>query len=102
MTSPLAYSVSAACRVGGVGRTKLYQAIGRGELRAVKSGRRTLILSEDLRAWLQALPPIEPARPQVGLTPKSGQPGWHESPFVSEPEPKQVLPARGGSLKILT
>jgi excisionase family DNA binding protein len=63
MNSPLAYSVSEACAVGRAGRTALYEAIRSGDLRAVKRGRRTLILADDLRRWLEALPPVTPGKP---------------------------------------
>jgi excisionase family DNA binding protein len=59
--TPLAYSVNEACSLARAGRTSLYEAIRIGSLRARKRGRRTLILAEDLRRWLEALPPINVA-----------------------------------------
>ena len=57
MDVPLAYSIAEA----RAGRTALYQAINSGELRAVKRGRRTLILKEDLSRWLANHPAINRA-----------------------------------------
>ena len=60
MNSPLAYSIAEACSVACAGRTALYEAIRSGALRAVKRGRRTLVLADDLRRYLESLPPLEP------------------------------------------
>jgi excisionase family DNA binding protein len=50
-------SIAEACAVAGIGRTKLYEAIADGRLQARKLGKRTLILRDDLRQFLAALPP---------------------------------------------
>jgi len=57
--SALAHSVLEACAIARSGRTTLYQAIRSGALRAVKRGRRTLILDDDLRRWVQTLPSLK-------------------------------------------
>lgn len=42
-TRPLAVRVPEACRLSGIGRSKLYELIKAGELRTVKVGAITLI-----------------------------------------------------------
>jgi excisionase family DNA binding protein len=49
-------SISEACAVAGIGRTKIYQAITDGNLKARKCGKRTLILRDELRDFLASLP----------------------------------------------
>jgi excisionase family DNA binding protein len=58
MTEKFAYTVAEACSAASIGRTSLYQAIKDGALRAIKRGRRTLILRDDLCRWLDALPKV--------------------------------------------
>jgi len=48
-----------------IGKTKAYQEIQNGRLRAVKCGKLTLILPEDYERWLKSLPTI-PTKPSGG------------------------------------
>jgi excisionase family DNA binding protein len=60
MNVPVAYSIAEACSVARAGRTSLYEAIRSGALRAVKRGRRTIVLADDLRHYLENLPVVVP------------------------------------------
>lgn len=51
----MSLSIEEACNLTGIGRTKLYDAINRGELIAKKFGKRTIILKEDLETFLKNL-----------------------------------------------
>ena len=44
------------CELSGEGRSSAYQALGRGDLRAIKLGARTLIDVEHGLVWLSSLP----------------------------------------------
>jgi len=55
----LAYTVAEACVVARAGRTAIYEAIRSGELVARKRGRKTIILADDLRLWIERLPRLE-------------------------------------------
>ena len=59
MPPRFAYSIREVSDVAPIGRTAIYEAINRGKLRAVKLGRRTLILDGDLRKFLASLPAID-------------------------------------------
>ena len=52
-------SVAEACVVAGIGRTKIYEAISDGSLKARKFGKRTIILRSDLQSFLSGLPVVE-------------------------------------------
>ncbi len=48
-------SIEQARATTGLGRTKIYQLINSGELKARKIGKRTIILKDDLEAFLARL-----------------------------------------------
>lgn len=55
----LAYTIPEAEEASNLGRTKLYEYIGRGELVARKAGNKTLILAPDLKEFLENLPTLK-------------------------------------------
>jgi excisionase family DNA binding protein len=58
----LAVRVKQAQRASGLGRTKLYEAIFRGDLPAYKDGGVTLIMLSDLEAYVRGLPRLVPGK----------------------------------------
>jgi excisionase family DNA binding protein len=59
MENALAHTIAEASARSGIGRTAIYELINTGQLPARKRGRRTLILADDLRQCLQALPAVK-------------------------------------------
>jgi excisionase family DNA binding protein len=57
---PLAMTVKQACARACIGKTSFYRELSLGRIRAVRRGRRTLILAVDLDEWLNNLPPVRP------------------------------------------
>jgi hypothetical protein len=55
-----AYEIDELVQQGLGSRSYIYEQINGGALRAVKRGRRTIILEQDL-AWLSALPAYRPS-----------------------------------------
>jgi excisionase family DNA binding protein len=51
----VAYTITEIVHLSGLGRSSIYKAIGEGRLIARKSGRRTMVLADDLFAWLHGL-----------------------------------------------
>jgi excisionase family DNA binding protein len=51
----LAVSPAEAARIAGIGRTKLYEALGSGTLPSCKLGTRRLVRVSEIEAWLQRL-----------------------------------------------
>ena len=56
LQAALAYGIQDACRVLGIGRTRLYALIAEGKIEARACGGRTLIPAKSLRAFLASLP----------------------------------------------
>ena len=53
---PLALSILEAAKLAGVSRATLYGEMAAKRLKSVKVGKRRLIPTDALRAWLDALP----------------------------------------------
>ncbi len=56
----LAYKIPEAVQVAPVGKTRLYDALNSKALKAHKQGAHTIIMRDDLEAWLRSLPDYEP------------------------------------------
>ena len=56
----LAYTAEEVAEMVGIGRSKLYQHINTGQLQAKKLGRRTIVLKNDLEAYVLELESYEP------------------------------------------
>jgi excisionase family DNA binding protein len=52
----VAHSIAEVCAATGLGRDGVYAAIRSGDLVARKFGRRRVVLDDDLRGFLNALP----------------------------------------------
>jgi hypothetical protein len=74
----LAYTTHQAAKISGICRSLLYREIAAGRLIARKRGRRTIILDDDLRTWLAALPRMpattKPAGDAAAVEETTGRP----------------------------
>ena len=57
----LSYPIIEAAEKASSSRSEIYEALKRGDLRAKKNGRRTVILHDDLVAYLANLPDYQAA-----------------------------------------
>jgi excisionase family DNA binding protein len=53
-----AFTIAQFGQTFGLGMTKIYALIKSGELRAVKVGKKTLIMRSDAEAWAKSLPEL--------------------------------------------
>ena len=67
MSRRLAYTLREGCEALRIGRTKFYELLAAGDIKAVALGSKTLIPSAELEAYLAGLPAIPlqkgPSRP---------------------------------------
>ncbi len=56
VVKPRNYSVNGALIYANVGRTTFYDALAKGNLRAIKCGRRTLVPVAELDRWMDSMP----------------------------------------------
>jgi excisionase family DNA binding protein len=54
--TPISITIPDAVKLSGMSRTRLYDALQRGDITARKAGRRTLIAFADLQNYLASLP----------------------------------------------
>ena len=54
---PLALSINEAVRVSGLSRSEIYRLLASDRIKAVKSGRTTLVVTNTLKEHLASLPP---------------------------------------------
>jgi hypothetical protein len=62
--TPLFFTIPEACRIACIGKTRLYEEAAAGRLAMVKSGRRSLITAESLRAYGDSRPAAKLKPPQ--------------------------------------
>jgi len=51
--APLCVRVNVASRMLGIGRTKIYELIGNGEVEVIKVGKATLVTTDSLKALIE-------------------------------------------------
>ncbi len=56
MAETIAYQIKDAVKASGLTRSEIYRRLAAGDLKAVKNGKRTLILTESIRDYLASLP----------------------------------------------
>jgi excisionase family DNA binding protein len=54
---PISIGIMDTCAVTGLGERTVRRLLADGKLRAVKSGEKTLVLMESVRAYVASLPP---------------------------------------------
>jgi hypothetical protein len=104
MIRPYALTVDDAVKTYGIGRTRLYGLLASGDVIAVKDGRKTLVLAESIKGYIDSLPR---ATITTGQTTKPAGPaaatGAGQPPVVGQIKaPPVATPRSRGRAKIET
>lgn len=54
---PVAIPIKGVPGIYGFTRSEVYRRLAAGDFKAVKNGKRTLVLTESIKAYLKSLPP---------------------------------------------
>jgi excisionase family DNA binding protein len=79
-----ALTITEVCSACGVGRTKIFESIADGSLKARKFGKRTLVLPDDLREFVAALP-----RSDIASIPRSAKASSKDTSMTSAASTKR-------------
>jgi excisionase family DNA binding protein len=60
----ISVTIEKACKLTNLSRATIYREIKAGTLKPRKQGARTLILADELRAWIKGLPLATPQPPK--------------------------------------
>jgi hypothetical protein len=88
-----AMSLHVFCETYGIGRTKAYEEINAGRLKARKAGKRTIIAEDDAEAWLHLLPAFreglnQPSPETCAVAEVRRNESGHSLPPIEKPLPK--------------
>lgn len=62
---PLAYDIRGLMKASGKGRSTIFEDIAAGRLNARRAGGKLVVLYDDAKAWLNALPVREPSKKEA-------------------------------------
>jgi hypothetical protein len=95
-SSMASFRVKQACAVACTGRTALYEAVKSGELRAVKRGRRTLVLADE-PSCVDRTPSRSRRKAAANLASSLGRPGPPGRPLLQSPQRQRRPESRKGA-----
>jgi hypothetical protein len=87
--TPIAYPIEDVPAVAGVSRTRVFQAARRRELIVRKAGRASVVMHDDLVAWIKSLP--------ISRKPMRGESARNSGTTNSERSQAATPPARGAA-----